>query len=189
MPTGLKGYIIDLNIPGTGNPVKHIEFLHYQDINTSIEPVYDEAVVRGRSEEHIFYSHTSAEQLNFQIRLAASVDEADGGNPRKIWDDWLFIKSFAYPGYGAGARGPITPPRKARIVITGCGFGNALEDSGSGAWFKEDGVIKSPSATFMKPYDECGYPHVIDVSFTFRVVSKKIRGYTDIRQAGSSGRQ
>lgn len=175
MPTGLKGFIIDLNIPGTGNPTKSIEFLYWSDLSTSVEPVYDEAVVRGRSEEHSFYSHTSAENMPFQIRLVASVDGSDGGTTKEIWDDWLFIKSFGFPGYGAGARGPITPPRKARIVI--------------GTWFKEDGLIKSPSATFLRPYDAQGYPHIIDVTFLFRIVSRKPRSYIDIRQAGSSGRQ
>jgi hypothetical protein len=173
MPT--KGYIIDLNIPGTGNPTKQIEFLYFRELNTSVEPVYEEAVVRGRSEEHIFYSHTSAENMNFQIRLSCSTDEADGGRPRDIWDDWLFIKSFAFPGYGSGGRGPITPPRKAHIVI--------------GTWFKESGVIRSPSATFLPPYDDEGFPHIIDVSFTFRIISRRPRSYTDVRQAGSSGRQ
>jgi hypothetical protein len=175
MPTGLSGFIIDLNIPGTGNPVKSVEFKYWGDLSTAVEPIYDEATVRGRSEEHLFYSHTQAENIPFQIRLATSVDEADGGTPQQIWDDWLFIKSFGYPGYGAGGRGPITPPRKARIVI--------------GTWMKEDGVIKSPSAAFLKPYDENGFPHIIDVTFIFRVINRKPRDWADVRQAGSSGRQ
>ena len=170
MPSGLFGYIIDVEDTG-----KSVRFSYYENIGNSIEPVYDDVAVRGRSEEHIFYSHTSAETYSFSIRLAASVDEADGGTTKKIWEDWLFIKSFAYPDYGRAARGPTKSPRKPRITI--------------GTWFKEEGVIRSPQATFVPPYDEQGFPHIIDVQFTFRVVSSKPRGYSDIRAGAFSGRQ
>jgi hypothetical protein len=162
MPEGLEGHIIDFESRGDS-----IKFLYYGDIQNAVEPVYEESAVRGRSEEHIFYSHTGAETYNFEIRLAASVDERDGGTTRKIHDDYLFIKSFAYPDYGTGLKGPVKPPRKAIITI--------------GTWFNKPGVIKSPNGTFVRPFDANGFPYIIDVTFTFRVVSPTPRDLFDIR--------
>lgn len=162
MPQGLEGFIIDFESRGDS-----IKFLYYGDIQTAVDAVYEEPTVRGRSEEHIFYSHTSAETYNFEIRLAASVDERDEGTTKKIHDDYLFIKSFVYPHYGFGGKGPVLPPRKAIITI--------------GTWFNKPGIIKSPNATFIRPFDENGFPYIIDVTFTFRVVSPSPRDLFQIR--------
>jgi hypothetical protein len=161
MPEGLKGTILDFDhrfTPGEPSP-KQVEFLYYREVENSVEPVYEESPVRGRSEEHLFYSHTGADQYNFTIQLVASVDQNDGGDSKKPYRDYLLIKSFAYPDYGINLRGPVRPPRRVQLTI--------------GTWFGKIGVIKAPSGTFQKPYDSDGFPFIVEVRFTFRVVNTK----------------
>ena len=163
MPQGLVGKIIDYT-----KDSKTVEFLYYNDISDNYGAVYDEPDVRGRSEEHIFYQSTKANTYSFDIQLVASVNQADGGTPEKIYNDYLFIKSFQYPDYGLGYNGPILPPRKVLITI--------------GKFFRKQGVITEPSGTFLKPYDENGYPYVIEVRFTLRVINPRPLDLNDIRR-------
>jgi hypothetical protein len=165
MPIGVEGKLIDYE-----DIANHIVFLYYEDIDEGYDPVYEDQVVRGRSEEHSFYSHTSAESESFAIRLAASVNENDESDAKKIWNDYLFIKSFAYPDYGIGNLGPIKPPRKAIITI--------------GRWLRKVGSIRSPSATFSKVCDEDGYPLIIDVKFQLRVINPSPRSFREVRKIG-----
>jgi len=161
MPEGLIGYVIDYESK------ESISFLYFDDIDGGPEPQYDEQPVRGRSEEHIFYSHTTAEAYNFRIHLHASVDESDRGTTRQNYKNYLFVKSFAYPDYGVDTKGPLLPPRKAIITI--------------GEFFRKTGVIKAPTASFKRPFDENGYPHIIEVGFTFRVIHSRPLDLHDIR--------
>jgi len=170
MPVGVEGHIIDYDArrsPSRGTEKDSVKFLYYEDIETSVDTVYEDQSVRGRSEEHVFYSHTSGESYSFSVRLPSSVNESDGSNAKKSYQDYLFIKSFAYPDYGPSFTGPTIPPRKAIITI--------------GRWFKEVGIIKSPSATFSKVCDEDGYPHLIDVRFQFRVINSRALSFRDVR--------
>jgi len=171
MPTGVEGHIIDYDVrrdPSRNIGRSSIRFLYYEDLDTGFDPVYEEQSVRGRSEEHLFYSHTSGETYSFAIRLVSSVDEADGRTAKRAFQDYLFIKSFAYPDHGPAFQGPTLPPRKALITI--------------GKWFKEVGVVKGPGATFSKTCDEDGYPHVIDVKFQFRITNTRPLSLRDIRK-------
>jgi hypothetical protein len=167
----VEGHIIDYEVRrDASRQIKgrsSIRFLYYEDIEANVEPVYEEQSVRGRSEEHVFYSHTSGEVNSFSIRLPASVDESDNRTPQQTWKEYLFIKSFAYPDYGESFKGPILPPRKAIITI--------------GKWYRKVGVIKSPSATFSKVCDEDGYPLIIDVRFQFRIINSRPLSLRDIR--------
>lgn len=172
MPVGVEGYIIDygakvrgFNAFGSGRD--SVKFLYYEDIEGGVEPVYEEQSVRGRSEEHVFYSHTSGQSDGFSIRLPASVDEGDGGSNLQTWLDFLFIKSFVYPDYGEDDKGPIMPPRKAILKI--------------GQWYQEVGVIKGFGYTFSKVCDAKGYPHIIDVRFQFRVINARALSVKNIR--------
>lgn len=170
MPVGVEGHIIDYD--ARRNPSRNIgrssiKFLYYEDIETAVDTVYEDQSVKGRSEEHVFYSSTGGENYSFSIRLPSSVNESDDGNAKKSHQDYLFIKSFAYPDYGPSFKGPTLPPRKAIITI--------------GRWFKEVGVIKSPSATFSKVCDQDGYPHITDVRFQFRVINSRALSFRDIR--------
>lgn len=169
MPTGIEGYIIDYEFRknlGAGGR-SHIKFLYYDDIENSADAVYEEQVVRGRTEEHIFYSHTTRDTYRFSIQLAASVDQADDGNAKKTFNDWLFIKSLQYADYGPANRGPVKPPHRVIISI--------------GRWFKKMGIIKTPAATFSKVCDENGYPLFITVRFEFGVINPKPLGLFDVR--------
>ena len=157
----VTGYIIEYP---TG---KNISFEYFEDIEDNVEAQYDEGVVRGRSEEHAFYSHTTANTNSFQIRLVASVDESDNRDAKKIWNEYLFVKSFQYPDYGPSRKGPIAPPKKAIITI--------------GSWYRNTGIIKGVQGTLQKPYDEEGYPMIIDVRFTFRIVRAVPASLFDIR--------
>lgn len=170
MPLGVEGHIIDYDVrrdPTRNIGRSEVKFLYYEDLETGFDPVYEDQSVRGRSEEHIFYSHTSGETYSLSIKLVSSVDEGDGKTAKDAFKDYLFIKSFAYPDYGAAFQGPTLPPRKALITI--------------GKWFRQVGVIRSPAATFSKVCDEDGYPHTIDVRFQFRVINHRPLSMRDIR--------
>jgi hypothetical protein len=143
-----------------------INLPYYEDIEESGGvATYEDQIVRGRSEEHIFYSNTSADLYNFTAKLVASVDQGDGRNAKTIWKEYLFLKSFQYPDYNYG-KGPVGSPRRALITI--------------GKWFNYMGVIKDPGATFSRICDEDGYPLVIDIRFMFRVINTTPRDYRDI---------
>lgn len=148
---------------------KSIKFLYFSGISEPTEPQYEEATVRGRSEEHIFYSHTSANALPFAITLAASVDEKDNGTAKKIWADYLFIKSFGFPDYGEDNKGPVRPPKKAIITI--------------GKWMRKLGVLRSINGEFQPPYDEDGFPMIIQVTFNLRVINATPLSLFDVRAA------
>jgi hypothetical protein len=166
---GIEGNIIDYELRSNfQSPSQYfVKFLYYEDIEGGVDAVYEEQSVRGRSEEHVFYSHTSGVIDNFSIRLPASVDEKDSGNAEKSYKDFLFIKSFNYPDYGINRQGPVLPPRKAIITI--------------GKFYKEVGIIKGLSYTFSRTCDFLGYPLVIDVRFAFRVINAKPQSLQDIR--------
>lgn len=175
MPTGVEGYIIDYGVRKRGlssySDRDHVRFLYYDDIEGGVDPVYEEQAPRGRSEEHVFYSHTSGQNDSFSIRLPASVNEGDTGDAKQTWRDFLFIKSFVYPDYGESGVGPIYPPRKAILRI--------------GGWYRNVGVLKSFAYTFSKLCDADGYPLIIDVRFQFRVINAKPMSLRTIRaQAG-----
>lgn len=174
--TGIIQEVIPGPIRGvSGKQESFVEFQYFGELSESVEPVYDEGVVRGASEELPFYSHTSAEKIPFTITFATSVDEGDdnAADPEQAYKNnfgkWLFVKSFAYPDYGVDRKGPIAPPRQARITI--------------GNWFRKTGIIQSPSAQFKAPYSENGYPYLIEVTFTLRVVSPFFRHLFDVRAA------
>jgi len=147
----VEGHIIDYVTKDS------VKFLYFEDIDNNVGAVYDEVDVRGRSEGHMFYSHTGPDTYSLSIRLAASVDQYDKGDAKQLWSDYLFIKSFQFPDYGGDSMGPVLPPRKAIIQI--------------GKWFKKVGAIVQPRGSFLSPYDEDGYPMVIDVQFTLRVIN------------------
>jgi len=158
----VKGYVIDRD-DGT-----RIEFRYFQPLSEDVAAEYDEMPVRGRSEPHSFYSQTGPDTWQFSLKLMASVDQGDGGTPRKIYDDYLFLKSFQYPDYGPSFVGPVKPPRQAIITI--------------GTFFRKKGQIRTPSFTFNAPYDENGFPHSIDCNFTFRVINDLPLSFSDVRR-------
>lgn len=162
----LEGQIIDRGGAGELGGDRII-FKYYQPITDSVEAEYDEVGVRGRSEPYVFYTQTGPNTYNFDIRLAASADEADEGSTRRLWSDYLFLKSFQYPDYGPGNVGPVSPPRQVIIRL--------------GTTFRHRGVIKSPSFTLLEPYDELGYPYLIDCQFVFRVINDRPLSFRDIR--------
>jgi hypothetical protein len=170
MPRDVEFYIIDYEsdqFPSKLVGKYFVKIKFYEDIEGSVSPVYDEVSVRGRSEEHVFYSHTGGDNYNFNLRLAASAEQNDGSNAEEIYRDFLFIKSFNYPDYGINNQGPLLPPRKAIITI--------------GRWFKKVGIIKDVNETFSKTCDENGYPLIIDVRFQFRVINLRPMSMRDIR--------
>lgn len=164
MPLGIVGAIIDYETRHRGLGRSSIQFLYFDAIDSGAEANYDEQMVRGRSEEHVFYSHTTGESDSFSIKLPASTQQGDEGDAKKTWQDFLFIKSFSYPDYDGGL---VLPPRKAIITI--------------GQWYQKVGVIKGLAYTFSQVCDEDGYPHVIDVRFQFRVIHARALGMRDIR--------
>jgi hypothetical protein len=50
-----------------------------------------------------------------------------------------------------------------------------------GEFFRKTGVIKAPTASFKRPFDENGYPHIIEIGFTFRVIHSRPLDLHDIR--------
>jgi len=162
----VEGHIIEYP-EGYDTSGRSLKFLYFNEIEDLVAAQYDDAVVRGRSEPHLFFSHTSANTFAFSVQLAASVDESDNGDPKILWDDYLFFKSFQYPDYGDDDKGPIAPPKKAIITI--------------GNWFRKVGVIRDPSGTFKPPYDSDGYPYHIDIRFTFRIINPVPLSMFDVR--------
>lgn len=144
-----------------------ISFKYFEPLAEDVTAEYDEVAVRGRSEPHCFYHQTSADMYNFNIRLVASVDENDTTDTSSIYSDYLFLKSLQYPDYGRSYSGPVKPPHKVSIVI--------------GDFFRKKGLIKNPRFSFLSPYDSSGYPHIIDCSFSFRVINTKPLSYIDVR--------
>lgn len=177
MPQGVEGYIIDYQLRDFSEAAvtgkNAVKFLYYEDIEGGVDPVYEDQSVRGRSEEHVFYSHTGGEVDSFSLRLPASVDQSDNGSNLETWKQFLFIKSFAYPDYGVNNQGPVLPPRKAIITI--------------GKWYRKVGVIRGLSQTYSKVCDSEGYPHLIDVRFQFRIINHRPLSLHDVRAQRTQG--
>lgn len=163
----LIGYVIDYDTRDHGKAVDYVTFEYFQDLDNSVAATYTDQDVHGRSEPHLFYGNTGPDTYNFEIKLVASVNEADGGTTKSIYDSYLFLKSFQFPDYGEGNYGPPLPPHQVIISI--------------GKLFRKRGVIQSPSFTLHSPYDEDGYPHSITARFTFRVVNPTPLSYRNVR--------
>lgn len=141
-----------------------IELFHFDDVQNSADPNWATISVRGRSEPLQFYSETGPDTWQFQFYLVASVNKSDGGTVERNYRDWLLIKQSAYPDYEGDefAR----PPHLFNLR-----WGRAMD---------EVGIIKSPQATFKRPYIN-ELPTVIEVSFTFERVNTP-RGATEVRE-------
>ena len=103
--------------------------------------------------------------------MTASVDEADQGTTAKLMADYSYLKSFQFPDYGPGNLGPVRPPHQVCITV--------------GKFFRYKGVIEAPSFTFLPPYDEQGYPNIIEAHFTFRVVNDSPLSFDQVRRGYS----
>lgn len=162
MPRYVEGSIIDFE-----DPTKVLKFLYFDTITEDFGANYDPQSVRGRSEPHMFYSDSNSNTYSFTIKLVASVDEADQGTTNKLYEDYLFFKSFSYPDYGENNQGPVRPPHRVIMMI--------------GNWFNEMGIIIQPRVTHSQVCDSKGFPLFLDVSFTFNVINKTPKSYLDVR--------
>jgi hypothetical protein len=150
----IKGRIIDKTTK------KSMEFRYFSGLGNTIAANYEEEDgVIGRSEPHVFYKNTSADIFNLTIQISASSEEKDTRTAKDVWDDYLYMKSFQLPDYGSNRSGPVKPPHQV-ILIVGNGF------------FRKTGIIKTPTFKMDGVADENGYPHVIEISFVFQVISQ-----------------
>jgi len=153
MTTLLKGIIQDMHNTG-----ELIDFYSFEPPQKSRNAVYDDVSVRGRSEPHVFYSHTEAPTYQFSIRLVASYDQRDSGTTRSVKEKEYFIESLVMPDYGplpSSRNSVVAPPHLARIRI------KKLIDIA--------GTIRNTNYVYLPPYDEEGYPQLIEVTFSFHV--------------------
>lgn len=160
-------------------PQDFIEVLSWEPPTKGRTVVYDDVSVRGRSEPHVFYSHTEAQVWNFTIHLFASMDQNDGGTPLGVQEKASFIESLVMPDYGAtpGELSAIRAPHLARLRIL--------------RMLDLIGTIRNPSWTYSPPYDiRTGQPYQIDCSFQFytqREFGKTPYGFADIRRLTARG--
>jgi len=162
----VTGYIIS-RLDG-----ERMSFKYFRPLSEDVAAEYEDVGIRGRSEPFSFYAQTGPDMWAFELKLMASVDQNDGGNPRRAYDDYLFLKSFQFPDYGPGFAGPVKPPPQAIITV--------------GSFFRKKGEIRQPRFTFNFPLDENGFPHSIDASFTFRVINDLPLDFRDVRRGLSN---
>lgn len=174
MAKPLRGIIQDVQVPQDT-----IEFFSWDPPQKSRNAVYDDVPVRGRSEPHVFYSHTEAQVWSFTIHFLASFDQRDNGTPVGVQEKMSFIESFVMPDYGntAGQFSVVRQPHLARIRIL--------------RMIDLIGTIRSPNFIYNPPYDiVTGQPYQIDVSFQFntqRELGRTPLGFSDIRRLTSRG--
>lgn len=141
-----------------------IELLHFEDVDNNVDPNWSTVPIRGRSEPLQFYSETGPDTWTFSIRLAASVHMRDGGTVEKNYRNWLLIKQAAFPDYEGDEF--VRPPHLFNIR-----WGRAMD---------EVGLIKSPRASFKRPYIN-ELPSIIEVGFTFERVNTP-RSANEVRE-------
>ena len=174
MAKPFRGIIQDVERPG-----ELIEFFSFEPPQKSHTVVYDDVSIRGRSEPHVFYSHTEAQIWNFTIHFLASFDEGDNGRPANVKEKENFLESFVMPDYGdeAGDFGVVKPPHLARVRIL--------------KMFDLIGTIRDLNFQYVPPYDVVtGYPYQIDATFTLhaqRSFGKDPLGYAEIRRIIAKG--
>lgn len=174
MAKPLVGIIQDVQVPQD-----FINFESWEPPVKSRNPVYDDVTIRGRSEPHVFYSHTDAQIWTFSIKFFASIDQGDNGLPIGVLEKQSFIESLVMPDYGQtpGDLAAIRPPHLARIRIL--------------RMLDIIGTIRSPNFVFQPPYDiTTGYPYQIDCTFQFhaqREFGKSPYGFADIRRLTARG--
>lgn len=150
--TAIRGRIVDVE-----DATRQIHFYSFDPPSNSVAVNYEHQGVRGRSSPYRFYSDSGPETWDFSIDLRGSVDAADDRTNRDVWNEHLFIKSFAFPDYGRNKQGPVRPPRLAYIE-----WGSSI---------RLVGAILSPRFSWSPPFDAAGYPHGISCSFALEVDS------------------
>ena len=168
MARKLNGIIMDVETR------QYIEFFSWEPPQKQRPPVYDDVVVRGRTEPHTFYSHTEARVWSWTIHFVASIDQGDRGLPQAVKEKENFVESLVLPDFGIepGELSVVKPPHLARIRI------KRLIDA--------VGTIRSPTFNEVGPFDvDTGYPYQIDVSFSFheqRMIGASIDSMTTVRR-------
>lgn len=178
MAKPLVGIIQDVQVPQD-----FIQFESWDPPTKSRTVVYEDAQVRGRSEPHVFYSHTETQIWSFSMHFLASFDQGDGGSPIGVQEKASFIESLVMPDYGQtpGQVSVIRPPHLARIRIL--------------RMIDLIGTIRSPQWVYggsqSAVYDVVtGQPYQIDVTFQFHVqreFGKTPFGFADIRRLTARG--
>lgn len=181
MPSPLVGFIIDENV------LAGIPFYSWEAPRYSRSVAYDDVAIRGRSEPHVFYSHTDTRVWSFDIHLAVGLGLGaeflgsvtplssilEYGNPATLKLAENFIHSMVMPDYGeeVGGFSVVKPPHIARVGIN--------------AMFDARGTIRNLGVVYSGPYEiVTGLPHRIDI--TFELHEQKYDnvdpdGYRDIR--------
>jgi hypothetical protein len=160
-------------------PQDYINVYSWDDLTKSRRVVYDDVDVRGRSEPHVFYSHTEAPVWEFSLHFMASVSQGDHGDPLGVMEKVSFIESLIMPDYGEipGQGSIVRPAHLARIKV------KRLIDA--------IGTIRDPKWPFKGAYNTTtGYPQQVDCTFSFhvqRTFGKTPYGYADIRRLTSRG--
>jgi len=174
MAKPLVGILQDVQVPQD-----FIRFESWAEPTKSRQVVYDDVDVRGRSEPHVFYSHTGAQVWSFKLQLVASYDQDDRGVYTTVQEQASFIESLVMPDYGQrpGDLAAIRAPHLARIRIL------KMVDI--------VGTIRDPNWTYLAPYDiRTGVPQIIECSFSFhaqREYGKAPLGFSDIRRLTARG--
>lgn len=174
MAKPLRGLIQDVQVPQDT-----IEFFSWEPPQKSRDVTYDDVPIRGRSEPHVFYSHTGPQVWQFSIHFLASFDQDDGGTPTIVQEKMSFVESFVMPDYGetSGQFAVVRPPHLARVRIL--------------RMIDLIGTIRNPTWVYLPPYDiTSGQPYQIDCSFTFhtqRELGKAPLGFADIRRLSARG--
>ncbi len=174
MASPLRGIIQDVQVPNDT-----IDFFSFEPPQRSREVFYDDVPIRGRSEPHVFYSHTGAQVWSLSITLFASVDQNDEGQAIDVVEKVNFLESLEMPDYGQspGEFAVVRSPHLARIKIL--------------KMFDVIGTIRNFNAIYEGPYDiDTGYPQRAIVSFilqTQRTINQQPLGFSDIRRLVSRG--
>ena len=174
MAKPLRGILQDVQVPQDT-----IDFYSWDPPQKSRNVVYDDVPIRGRSEPHVFYSHTEAQVWQFSIHFIASFDQNDGGIPLNVMEKMSFIESFVMPDYGqtSGQFAVVRSPHLARIRIL--------------RMIDLIGTVRNPNWVYNPPYDITnGQPYQIDCSFSFhtqRELGKAPLGFADIRRLAFRG--
>lgn len=146
---------------------KSVEFKYFSGLGNSLSANYEEEDgIIGRSEPHTYYRSTGADTFNLTIQLSVGAEQKDNRTTKDVYDDYLFLKSFQFPDYGNNKAGPLKPPHEVILII--------------GNFLRKTGIIFSPTFKLDSVADENGYPHVIEVAFTFKVINKTPLDCNDI---------
>lgn len=140
---------------------------------------YDDVAVRGRSEPYQFYSSTETGVWSFKVRLVASVEQNDRGDPVTVLGRSDFIESLAMPDYGddpGQVSSVVQPPHLTRLAVTGT----------EGVSIDITGTLRGFQSQWQLPYDiVTGLPTIIDVSFEIHEQTpygQRPKGYADVRK-------